>query len=306
MHALLLIGSRAAAASGISIARKPADFDFIVAPFALSQLKAFLKDITARSLFIDKRRLALCLTTGDVVELELAWPDSSAEKLLAIVSKEADVQVGPHTITTAIASPNVQLALKLSHRYRKDSPHFLKTMDDIYLLRAGGASIAGLEDIIKLRETETYGYQHPNLKRTKKDFFSDDGIKYVYDHDSIHETVAHLDKPAYRFFSTDGEEVFSSREKFSALDERIKLFAVLEESYVLALERSQIPFRGQVTPRASFNIALMKVCSSITSGWFREYAWEHFHQAQALYDDSYAERFFKAADTGEVKLFNRA
>jgi len=44
-----------------------------------------------------------------------------------------------------------------------------------------------------------------------------------------------------------------------------------------------------------FEMALMKVCTSITSGWFREYAWENYQKVLDLYDslgeDDYVKRF---------------
>lgn len=75
---------------------------------------------------------------------------------------------------------------------------------------------------------------------------------------------------------------------------------------MLALERSQIPHAGNITPHASFLIALQKVCTSITSGWFREFAWEHYHEVRALYRDTYVPRFWEHARLGKVKLHSPA
>lgn len=84
--------------------------------------------------------------------------------------------------------------------------------------------------------------------------------------------------------------------------EIIRDLAVLEESYVLALERSLVPFPGGKTPKEAFDMALMKVCTSITSGWFREYAWEHYDAVQAMYNDNYVEKFQRGVINGTVKL----
>ena len=102
----------------------------------------------------------------------------------------------------------------------------------------------------------------------------------------------------------DGAEVECDKEKFFSAGERIRLYGVLEEAQVLALERSQIPFRGKVEPRRSFDIALQKVCTSITSGWFREFAWENFDKVEEMYEDDYVSRFWKAVDDGKVKDFD--
>ncbi len=85
--------------------------------------------------------------------------------------------------------------------------------------------------------------------------------------------------------------------------EAVRLAGVLEESYVLALERSQVPFKGKLAPKTSFMIALEKVCTSITSGWFREYAWENYNKVLALYDPNYVKKFWEAVDNEVVKQY---
>lgn len=233
-----------------------------------------------------------------IIEGELAWPQSSAEGLLRIVedsSFKADFYYIP--------SIDVLLALKLSHRYLKDSPHFLKTMRDIQTLRAAGAVVRPeWKEWFKQREKETYTYSHPKLNVKKADFFKGDGVNYVYDHDSIHRAVKHLEYPAYTYFKPDRSEVFCDKAMFFAAPKVVRLLSVLEESYVLALERSLVPFAGQVTVEWAFKKALEKVCTSITSGWWREFAWEHYDTVLSMYDESFATRFWEAVKARQVPM----
>jgi len=230
---------------------------------------------------------------GNIIEAEIAWEDSSAKEFIEIMAARGHY---------AYPDINGLYALKMSHRYLKNSPAFLKTMRDIKLLRELGAEIdQGLTDWFKRRESETYSYSHPSLKQSKKDFFQDDGILYKYDHDTIHLAVKHQERPAYDYFKPDTSEVFFSREMFWEIDQEIRLNAVLEESYVLALERSQIPHGERISPRRSFEIALMKVCTSITSGWFREFAWENYDEVVARYSDDYVDRLNAGVKSGLVK-----
>ena len=181
------------------------------------------------------------------------------------------------------ANPSMCLAIKMSHRFKKNNPYFRKTMQHIRFLRNKDVHLTEyLYDIVKLREKETLNYNHPVLDTTKNKFFKDDF--YVYDHDTIHEAVALLDRPAYTYYMKDGSQVMTSKEKFFALPKEIQLAGVYEETCVLALERSQIPndFKN-VSAEHSFMMALEKVCTSITSGWFREYAWENYHTVIAMY-----------------------
>ena len=241
---------------------------------------------------IDDGKKTVAFKGGLIIEAEIAWEGSSAEEFIRL---QGDVK---H------ASLNGLYALKMSHRYLRNSPAFMKTMRDIQFMRRLGAIIpAELQDWFKAREDKTYWYQHPSLNHSKKDFFKDDNITYVYDHDTLHLAVKHLEMPAYEYFRIVNKDVLCSREKFDALPIETRLYATLEESYVLALERSQIPFPGQLTPRQSFLIALKKVCSSITSGWFREFSWEHYDKVDALYNNDYLDRFQNGIETGLVKPF---
>lgn len=205
------------------------------------------------------------------------------------------------------ATPEMCLAIKLSHRYKKNNPFFRKTMQHIRFLRNKGVKLSSpLELIVTIRQKETLSYNHPNLNVSKNDFFKDD--IYTLDHDSIHEAVALAGRPAYTFYMKDGSEVLTDKEKFMALPEAIKLAGVYEESCVLALERSQVPNDFQnISSEHSFMMALEKVCTSITSGWFREYAWENYHKVVHMYKtlgvNDYIDRF--KANQQVIKPFTR-
>ncbi|EQA7786791.1 DUF7275 domain-containing protein [Acinetobacter baumannii] len=196
--------------------------------------------------------------------------------------------------------------LKFSHRFLKNSPHFLKTMRTIKNLQSPAVGCKCYnEDWLKRRMQETYDYNHPNLKVNKEEFFNSN-FNYIYDHDSIHEAVKLLDRPAYTYYMSKDAEVFSSREAFFAVDNTIRLLGVLEETYVLALERSQIPNDFNIDPKLSFTIALEKVCTSITSGWFRQYAWENYDLVYKMYDSAYVDKFKHALNKGIIKPYSPA
>jgi hypothetical protein len=174
-------------------------------------------------------------------------------------------------------------------------------MRDIHTMRDAGADIPDrLSTFYEMRQRESYNYSHPILKQGKSTFFSGDGIGYVYDHDSIHEAIAYPFEPAYKSYATCGEEVLSSQELFWQQSHGMRIRGVLEETYVLALERSQIPYPS-TEPLISFKKALEKVCTSITSGWFREFAWEHYDEVLAHYDENYAVKFKTQVASGFVR-----
>lgn len=311
---MLLIGSAALNVwdKGI-LNRKPCDLDFVTDIDTYECFRAALPqgNIASFGPIQDAKKMVIELRDGMVMEFEIAWQGTTAAALLDLVPK--DVQTGiidaRRLIKTGfqhilVASPGLCYVLKQSHKFLKDSPHFLKTMRDIQALeRSTTVSISPFyEQWFKARQAETYNYKHPNLSQSKKSFFSGDQVTYVYDHDSIHVAMAIYGSPAYTYFKKDGADVAVDRQKWEALPLDIKLASVLEETYVLALERSQIPFKGLKTPRWSFEKALMKVCTSITSGWWRDFAYNHYDQVLARYDETYVDRFWLGVSAGTVKL----
>ena len=230
-------------------------------------------------------------------EAEVAWDGSTSEALLALIAADPDTIKSDLDPSIVFASLDMCYMLKMTHRFKKNSPHFLKTMRDIHIMRQSGAKIRDdHRDFYERRLKETLSYGHPKLNQNKKDFFTD-SVPYVYDHDTIHLTVAKFGKPAYSFYKPDDNEVYCSKEMFDAQTEEIRLAGVYEEACVLALERSQIPY-PETDPKASFDKALEKVCTSITSGWFREFAWENYGKIQVMY---HAETF---ANRNYVSLFH--
>ena len=210
------------------------------------------------------------------------------------------------------ASLDMLLFFKESHKYKKNSVHFLKTLQDIILLKSLGAKIPStMSDLLAERERLTYTNKLPVLDVGKKEFFNPQTVTYKYDHDDLHVAVALLDKPAYTFYIDPNKQVMCSQQRFNECPGVVKLFGVVEESMVLALERSLIPFDFKPDPDKAFSTALEKVCTSITSGWFREYAYNHYWEAQAAYrtvnkDKHYVDRFKEALAGGKIKLFEHS
>lgn len=238
---------------------------------------------------------------GMIIEAEITWPGSSAEELFNLIESDPDTIKLPLAEPCMIPSLNLLYMLKMSHRYLKNSPHFLKTMRDIQLMRDAGAFIQdNHQEFYQRRQKATYTYNHPKLNTSKDGFFKGDQVPYTYDHDSIHEAVKQGDRPAYTNFKRENSEVWCDKQLFFSTSEENRLNAVLEEAYVLAAERSQIPF-PDMPRKKSFDIALEKVCTSITSGWFREYAWENYDAVQALYSDTYMDRVREGIASGSIK-----
>jgi len=265
---MLLIGSLALSKNVPKLKINSKDSDFIVDD----------------EVFFDKRKKAIENQLVILIDNEdlFAYKDKNEKIIEMTLAKKGDSnydllkEYNAFGNTIKISNNETLLWLKESHKYKKDSPHFYKTMEDIHTLRiiVGDDYIKTKPSWFDKRVIETYNYHHPNLNTSKEDFF-DDTVPYIYDHDDIHNYVAINKAPAYKDF-LDGE-VNCSRELFNNLSYEKRLNSVVEESMVLALERSLIPNEFKTDPIKIFLFALMKVSTSITSGWWREFAWEnHF------------------------------
>jgi hypothetical protein len=112
-----------------------------------------------------------------------------------------------------------------------------------------------------------YGRKRANLNQSPKDFFNNK-IARIYEHDSIHRSVAYYEMPLFNKILRDGYEVAVDKQKFDALllTDRFKL--VREEVYATALERQIFPSNGQISSGEAYLWALKKTITSFSKGWF--------------------------------------
>lgn len=308
---MILIGSRALALRApYALMRAPMDFDFVCTrreAFTWLEKNADKIQQTKDPYYegfggVGARKLIVEANTP--IEFELVEPGTSSEIIQQLVENNSESIETPFGWVPTF---DLLFTIKKSHRYLKNSPHFWKTLADYHIMKRLGAKVRPeYEAFLKAREKETYWYKHPKLNVTKDDFFKDDAIEYVYDHDTIHQSVARFDKPAYLYYMKDGEQVLTDKAKFFSAPQEIQLAGVVEEAAVLAIERSLVPHPGVWSPQYAWKFALSKVCSSITSGWFREFAYENALDILKLYPERYWEKFQDDVKSGLVKPFDQA
>ena len=300
---MILIGSRALyLRCKQALMRKPKDFDFVATQ---AEAEKWIEDnatkIGMTKTYPEKDGKKLIAEGNTNVEFDIVQPGNSNEMLVKLV------EGNPESIETPfgwVPTLDMLFTIKASHRYLRNSPHFWKTVADYHILKRIGAKVRPeYKDFLKLREKETYWYKHPKLNQGKDSFFADDNIEYVWDHDTIHESVARGERPAYTYYMQDDAEVACSKEKFFACPREVQLNGIIEEAAVLAIERSLVPHPGVWTPEFAWKFALAKVCSSITSGWFREFGYENLPEIVKMYPAGYWEKFQADCASGKVKPF---
>lgn len=311
---MFLIGSKALQLHGINLGRKPMDYDLIctrewfnswIKSYVLGKYKIVALDMSQSEkghIKFDYNGELVIVEASFVAQEYALGSDTDLFWRFAGCDLYSTSVLHQYFGYIEVAKPNLCYMLKLSHRYKKNTPFFEKTRDDILTMRVLPECKldAELEELFKAREALTLqkGYK---LNVNKKEFFTDN-VPYQYDHDDLHEAIKHLGQPAYTYYMKDGSEVMCDKDKFYSCAEFTRLYGVLEEAYVLALERAVIP--NGTDPALAFKIALEKVCTSITSGWFREYAWENYDRVKAMYNAKYVDWFYDALNAGRIKPFN--
>ena len=124
---------------------------------------------------------------------------------------------------------------------------------------------------------------HPNLMQSKDDFF-DDAVVKKYQHDDLHEMFAFYDKPLYTRLLRNENLAWCEEDKWNTLSYDEKCKCVAEEVYVIATERLLIPFKNKYPYKIAFFKALQKVCTTLCSGWFRDFAIDNYPEIVAQYD----------------------
>lgn len=315
----ILIGSRALKfLMGSRFTRTPKDWDLIgdyeTVLFLMSRME-FVCCIP----YPEGRKYAFKDKDG-YVECTLPSPGSSGEAALDGISGEFGVVVR----NRVVASPmNLEFQAEVKRSHLMLPTNWDKHMSDYLLIRTtldelverfnpGKGMTWRLDDSpgsyydLRRKEQLAKTKKSPSLMATKDEFFKDN-VTYVFDHDSLHQAMKLYSKPGYEFLKKNTSEVFCEKDPWDKASHGVKMACLVEEAAVIALERSWILhlYRGRplLDPRKAYQIALSKICTTLTSGWFREFAIDNIVEALGMYNEiNPVMRFNRGLDNGVVKM----
>lgn len=295
---------------GLGLSREPNDLDMMamhheVKPFMLAAKLEVVKDSANSKKFLCKN------PDGKFVEIEEIVLGSSSHLIWQLSQQYMKWdRVTRYGIEMDIAPLEICYSMKRAHRH---SPrNFEKHIADYNFLRRHFKGIDKFERVTAERQRETVAREKlrtPSLNKSTKDFFDDKVSNRTFIHDQIHEVMAHGPRPMFEQYLVAPGSPRCDRVKFDALPPRDKIKAVQEEAYVIALERAIIPmlFEGEgiANPRKAYDWACMRICTTLCSGWFREFALENHDRLGFWYDKNYVEKFLKAVEDGKIKRIER-
>ncbi len=210
------------------------------------------------------------------------------------------------------ATHSILLSIKKGHI--NFPVNFQKNIEDYNKLLDICDYIDKYPSLTKLRYKETeerlFKLRTPSLMKSSKKFFeqSHDFFKSYFIHDHIHKVMSHLDRPLYEYMQNDSNSAMCDKNKWDSFSDEWKDWTVLEEAYVIALERKLIPqiFGGGkfYTSEQAISWSLMRICTTLCSGWFRQWACDNYVRIKSKINSDYLNKFLQAVDKNEILMTN--
>lgn len=203
-----IVGSTALV-SALGPVRRPVDVDIIGTPDDLNNfLKKHQVKYESERKETEKGCYVKAITPSGlmIVELEDCTKNPVTNEIHKLMTYER----------SEICSLEWLYFLKMSHRFKANSAHFMKTMTDIHMIQPHIFEdyTEKYKELFQAREKETYKKPLPKLNQGKDTFFKKEETYNRYDHDHLHTFVALGAKPAYMNFLKEGAEVMTDKEKF--------------------------------------------------------------------------------------------
>ena len=308
----VVIGSQAMKYHFPDFPRIPMDTDIITSRSTFKQVTEDEADIERRTIHKN-----VSLELADSVVIKYKSLGTTFEYLFSDDVKSLELILNQFCNENSYASPQILYSLKKAHIHFPVK--FDKHIKDLMFLRNKLRQIKGVslytdlnsvDDLLDSYPALTYLHfqetekrlgklKTPKMNQTIEDFFgkSKKYVKSYFVHDNIHLAMAHKRNPMYLNILKPNSEVETDQEFWSYLKLQEKIYCVLEEVYVIALERKILPSLFEntskiYTPKEAFDWALMRVCTTLCDGFFREFAVKAYDEIQKQYDENYVNKFF--------------
>ena len=104
----------------------------------------------------------------------------------------------------------------------------------------------------------------------------------------IHEEVAYEDQPMFTLMQKDAT-VTCHKDLWLEMSHTQQLQCVAEEAFTINIERNILPSamgQNNFKPAlAGYRWALWRICTTLCSGWFREFAIDNYYEILNMFDE---------------------
>ncbi|RGB24521.1 hypothetical protein C1646_772989 [Rhizophagus diaphanus] len=126
-----------------------------------------------------------------------------------------------------------------------------------------------------------------NLNISNEDFLENEDNLFVQTrvhHEDLYELVKYGEHPIYQGLKDDQSKAWINKSLFEKLDYQTKINCVKEEAMAIALERYLIPMISN-NQENSYKLALIRICTTLNKGWFRQFAIDNYPRLANLDKD---------------------
>jgi hypothetical protein len=317
---MIIIGSKALYSNNASLVNQErldkSDFDVIMSTKDFSNWYSQFKDVIIELVPRSSNKYVAKILINNVkkmYEIELEEKGTSSAFLLNNLSNVCNnIYVDPLGIKWNSLKLEYLYLTKKSHLHFP--VHFEKNINDYHIIKnkLGDFKQTGLmERYFTLRNNEAkkrFSEKHntPRLNVTNFDFFKISGVEdgRVYIHDDLHEVIKHFDRPVYEMMKKDEnfDMAWCEKDMFKKLPFEYRIKCVQEEAYVIALERYIIPEKRNYEDFFwCYKRALMRICTTLCSGFFRDFACDNYLKIVDSYDDVFVDKFNYAVKNDFLK-----
>lgn len=204
--------------------------------------------------------------------------------------------------------PKIEILYLTKKSHINYNIHYSKNIKDYTLLKNNVNSdvvnkYIEYYNLRKLEVIKRIEKKSPKLSVSNETFFnkSKNIVGYIFEHDDIHKAVKHFEKPIYEMMKKDFSKAWCEKDMFEALPYEYKIKCVQEEAYVIALERYIILQKGNYKDyKLAYTDALNKICTSLCSGFFRDFAVDNYFKILDEYSDIYIYKFKDSLNNGLI------
>jgi tetratricopeptide (TPR) repeat protein len=300
---MIVIGSCALALLGLKPWSAVKDFDFIGDEADVDRFRTTHRAIIERESLEHDHIQVFFLKDGQPVQkVEIDIEQSPSNRMLAeLCPRQGTVMDLP------VAVPSVE-ALYLIKRSHANVPVvYNKAVADLIVLKPLiGAFSARQEEFYAARKEETrqrYALhrQRFSLALKNEDFFDASNHVRFYEHDDLHEVVAHTPgAPLYKKCKRDLSRAKIDIDLFEALSLEDRYRMVQEEFMVIGLERFFIHNRD-LALREVYAHGMHKTIRDLFVGYFQDFCIDHVGALSRPPPFDFVARFVKAEQAGELR-----
>jgi hypothetical protein len=292
---MILVGSRAVRYH-LPEFRKPKDWDIIC---TRKDVKRFFdlnrNDIVHLWPKEGEGKFGCHINIGEGIEvIEFDTRESKSNQMLIRMSMAGTIRRWDMILHV----PALTTLMKLKESHIILPRHWEKNIADYHYLKlACGDPTEEDEAFFRVRRKEHQdGAEWINLNVTNENFFgqSDWSAKRIICHDDIHEAIKYQKVPIYAMCKKDPTKAIMDKKMFFRLPRKFQIQAVREEAMAIAIERGLIPmsYRREICDedvKAAYNYAIRRICTTLTKGWFRKFAYEHWPLSKDIDKDFWGE-----------------